>query len=189
VSGTIVRTLAYLNHARMGNYAEAIAIGRATGKTPDIVADDKPGRTKYGYGLNIEQPLADGGETGLFARLGWSDGANESFVFTEVDRAASAGAQVSGVHWSRHDDRLGIAGLVHALSPTHREYLADGGTGFLLGDGALNYGHEEIVEAFYRAQLTPYVQVGPDVQYVRNPGYNRDRGPATILGFRVNVRY
>ena len=188
-TGTIVRTLAYLNHARMGNYADAIAIGRAAGVAPDIVGNDKPGRTKYGYGLNVEQPVADSGETGLFARLGWSDGANESFVFTEVDRAASAGAQIGGAHWSRGDDRVGIAGLVHGLSALHQQYLAAGGTGFLLGDGALTYGPEQIVEAFYRSQLTPYLQFGPDVQYIRNPGYNRDRGPATVLGLRLNLRY
>lgn len=188
-TGTVVRTLAYLNHARMGNYAEAIALGRVAGTPPNIVADDKPGRTKHGYGLNIEQPVADSGETGLFARLGWSDGVNESFVFTEVDRAASLGAQISGAHWGRRDDRIGIAGLMHGLSAAHQRYLAAGGLGFLLGDGALNYGHEEIVEAFYRGQVTPYLQFGPDVQYIRNPGYNRDRGPATVLGLRLNLRY
>jgi hypothetical protein len=189
VTGTVVRTLAYLNHARMGNYDEAIAIARGAGTTPDIVADDKPGRTKYGYGLNIEQPLADSGETGLFARLGWSDGANESFVFTEVDRAASIGVQISGAHWGRPADRIGIAGLAHGLATPHQQYLAAGGLGFLLGDGALTYGPEEIIEAFYRGQVNEYLQIGPDVQYVRNPGYNRDRGPATVLGLRLNLRY
>jgi high affinity Mn2+ porin len=188
-TGTVVRTLAYLNHARMGNYAEAIAIARASGTTPDIVADDKPGRTKYGYGLNIEQPLADGGETGLFARLGWSDGANESFVFTEVDRAASIGVQISGARWGRAADRIGIAGLAHGIATGHQQYLAAGGLGFLLGDGGLTYGREEIIEAFYRGQISEYIQIGPDVQYIRNPGYNRDRGPATVLGLRLNLRY
>jgi hypothetical protein len=187
-TGTVVRALGYMNHARMGDYAEAIAIGRALGKAPDIVADDKPGRTKYGFGANIEQPLADSGETGLFARLGWNDGATESFVFTESDRAASFGAQVSGAHWDRHDDRLGIAALIDGISSAHRQYLAAGGIGFLLGDGALTYGPEEILEAYYRGQFTPYVQFGPDVQLVRNPGYNRDRGPATIVALRLNVR-
>ncbi len=188
-TGTVVRTLAYLNHARMGNYAEALAIARAAGTTPDIAADDKSGRTKYGYGLNIEQPLGDGGETGLFARLGWSDGANESFVFTEVDRAASIGVQVSGAHWGRGADRIGVAGLAHGIATGHQQYLAAGGFGFLLGDGTLTYGREEIVEGFYRGQVNQYLQIGPDVQCIRNPGYNRDRGPATVLGLRVNFRY
>jgi high affinity Mn2+ porin len=188
-AGTVVRTLAYFNEGRMGDYADAIAIAQETHTVPNIAADDQPGRTKYGFGLNLEQPLADSGETGLFARLGWDDGNTESFVFTEVDRHASLGAQVSGAHWHRSADRFGIGGVVHGLATPHEEYLAAGGSGFLLGDGALNYGHEEIVEAYYRAQLGDCVELSPDFQYIRNPGYNRDRGPATVPGVRLNLRY
>ena len=188
-AGTVVRLLGFLNHARMGSYADAIRVAQQTGQPPNIVADDAPGRTKYGFGLNVEQPLADGGDTGLFARLGWSDGRNESFAFTEVDRHASAGIQISGAHWSRHRDVLGIGVLIHGLSDLHREYLALGGSGFLLGDGRLNYGNERILEAYYRVQIGRWVQVSPDLQQIWNPGYNRDRGPATVLGLRLNVRH
>jgi carbohydrate-selective porin OprB len=144
---------------------------------------------KYGFGLNIEQPLADSGATGVFARLGWSDGANESFVFTEVDRHLSLGTQVAGARWRRHDDRLGLGFFAHGLSDLHRAYLASGGLGFLLGDGRLNYGCECGMETYYRVQFGRWVQFSPDVQYIWNPGYNRDRGPATIVGFRLNARY
>jgi high affinity Mn2+ porin len=188
-AGTVIRLLGYLNHARMGSYADAIRIAQQTGRLPDVAADDTPGRTKYGFGLNAEQPLADSGETGLFARLGWSDGRNESFAFTEVDRHLSAGLQLSGVRWRRRRDVVAIAVVDHALSALHREYLAMGGHGFLLGDGQLRYGHERIVEAYYRLQIGRFVQVSPDLQQIWNPGYNRDRGPATVLGLRLNVRY
>jgi high affinity Mn2+ porin len=187
--GTIVRLLGFLNHARMGSYSEAVAKARSANTIPDIVADDQPGRSKYGYGVNIEQPIADGGETGAFARFGWNDGKNESFVFTEADRHASAGIQVSGAHWSRSTDRFGLAVSQTGIVQVHRDYLNAGGLGFLLGDGRLNYGPEQLVETYYRSQLGPYLQVGPDVQYIRNPGYNRDRGPATVLSLRVNLRY
>ena len=189
VTETIVRPLVFMNHARMGDYAEALAVARRTGGVPNIVATDARGRRKYGYGLNVEQPLADSGETGAFARLGWNDGATESFVFTEVDRHASAGLQVDGVHWGRAADRVGAALLVHGLADAHRDYLAGGGSGFLLGDGALTYGREQIIEAYYRAAVGDFTQLSADVQRIRNPGYNRDRGPATVLGLRVNVRY
>jgi carbohydrate-selective porin OprB len=171
----------------MGLYSEAIA--RAGSGIPDIAADDKPGRHKYGWGLNVEQPIADGGETGAFARIGWSDGAAESFVFTESDRLLSGGLQVSGVHWGRSEDRVGIATAIDGIVKSHQDYLARGGQGFLLGDGALTYGEEQVVEAFYRIQLGRYTQLSPDVQYIRNPGYNRDRGPATVVSVRLNVRY
>jgi high affinity Mn2+ porin len=186
---TVARILGYENHARMGNYAEALAVGRSTGQLPAIAADDKPGRRKYGFGLNLEQPVSDAGETGLFARLGWNDGANESFAFTEVDRHLSAGVQVSGVHWGRKDDRFGAAGSRTGIVRVHRDYLNAGGLGFLLGDGKLNYGAEEIMETYYRVQLGRPLQVSPDLQLIRNPGYNSDRGPALVGSVRVNFRY
>ena len=188
-AGTVVRLLAYLNHGRMGDYAEALAIARVSGMQPDVVAADRPGRFKYGFGVNLEQPLADSGETGVFLRAGWDDGHTESFAFTEVDAHLSIGAQLSGTAWGRRADRLGVAVVVHGLSRPHRDYLAAGGTGFLLGDGALRYGPEQIVEAYYRLQLGPFVELSPDVQLIRNPAYNEDRGPASVFSLRVNLRY
>ena len=187
--GGVVRVLAWQNHARMGDYEEALARARATNSVPDIVADDTPGRVKRGIGLNVEQPLADSGETGLFLRAGRVNGTTESFAFSEVEGHVSFGIQVAGGHWSRGPDRAGIALLRHAINTAHQQYLAAGGAGFLLGDGSLRYGPETFVEGFYRAQVGPYLQLGPDVQYVRNPGYNRDRGPALVTTIRANVRY
>jgi hypothetical protein len=204
-AGTVLRLLMYRNQARMGDYREALRIAAAAGTTPDIVADDRVGRHKYGFGINIEQPLADDGETGMFARLGWNDGHTESFAFTEVDNLVSVGGQVSGVHWSRTDDRLGAAVAINGLSEPHRDYLAAGGYGFLLGDGALNYGHEQTLEIYYRAQLSwlsPWplddsttlfkkyplkLQLTPDFQYIRNPGYNHDRGPVKFWAVRFHA--
>ena len=188
-NGPVLRLLAYQNHARMGDYQAALARARTTGSTPDIVADDTPGRRKRGVGLNVEQPIADEGETGAFLRAGADNGTTESFAFTEVEGHLSGGVQVAGNHWGRRPDRLGIAGLRHTINSAHRDYLAAGGTGFLLGDGALRYGAETFLETYYRTQLGPYLQVGPDVQYVRNPGYNRDRGPAWVTTLRANLRY
>ena len=184
-----VRLLGYVNHARMGLYRDAIAAAASTAQPPDIVTTDAPGRRKRGWGVNVEQPLADGGETGLFFRAGGADGDVESFAFTEVEHHLSGGLQLTGARWRRAADRVGIGLVRHALSADHRDYLAAGGSGFLLGDGRLRYGPEEIVEAYYRVQIGPYVEASPDVQRVANPGYNRDRGPATVLGVRLNLRY
>ncbi len=188
-NGGAVRVLAWQNHARMGDYLVALERARTTGTTPDIVADDRPNRRKRGLGLNVEQPLADSGETGLFLRAGADDGTTESFAFTEVERHLSAGVQLAGTHWARASDRAGVALLRHTINDAHRSYLAAGGRGFLLGDGALRYGSETFVESYYRAQLGPDLQFGPDVQYVRNPGYNRDRGPAWVTSLRASLRY
>jgi hypothetical protein len=188
-AGTVLRVLAYDNRARMGIYNEALAIARATGSNPNIVADDRPGRAKYGFGLNVEQPLADSGNTGAFLRLGWSDGASEDFVFAEVNRLAAGGVQVAGTPWHRRDDRLGLAFAVNGLSHPHERYLAAGGLGFVLGDGRLRYAPEEVFEADYRLQLPflSFVQLTPGIQRIVNPGYNADRGPAVVYTLRVNL--
>jgi high affinity Mn2+ porin len=195
-AGTIVRLLGYRNTARMGDYQEALALGAATGTTPNIVADDRNGRHKLGFGINLEQPLADQGETGLFARLGWNDGRTETFVFTEVDRVASLGAQLAGSRWRRTQDRLGVALVAEGLSAPHREYLSAGGCGFVLCDGRLSYAPEKIVEVYYRAELISQLvrfparlQLSPDFQYAQNPGYNRDRGPVRFVGVRLHLEY
>ncbi|MCE7950048.1 MAG: carbohydrate porin [Xanthomonadales bacterium PRO7] len=187
--GWALRLLAFRNTARMGIYRDAIAAAQTSGETPNIVADDRDGRHKTGFALNGELPLADGGDTGLFARYGWNDGKTESFAFTEVDRAFSVGAQLSGAHWQRAQDRLGIAFVSEALSADHRDYLAAGGSGFVLGDGRLNYAHEQIVETYYAFQPIAHVVLSPDLQYIRNPGYNADRGPARFAGLRVHLEY
>ncbi|MGH8293053.1 MAG: carbohydrate porin, partial [Gammaproteobacteria bacterium] len=77
----------------------------------------------------------------------------------------------------------------NGLSSQHTAYLEAGGCGFDLCDGALNYGYEKILEAYYRIQVGKYVQVSPDMQFISNPGYNRDRGPARVIGLRLHANY
>lgn len=195
-SGAVLRLLAFRNTARMGDYREALALAAATDTVPSVAADGRDGRHKYGFGVNGELPLIDEGETGLFMRLGWNDGATESFVFTELDRLASIGAQLSGIHWDRPHDRLGVGLVLEGLSAAHHDYLAAGGYGFLLGDGRLNYAHEQILEAYYRVQLFDAIgklplrlQLSPDFQFIRNPGFNQDRGPVRFYAVRLHLEY
>jgi carbohydrate-selective porin OprB len=84
-------------------------------------------------------------------------------------------------------DRAGFAFTANALSGDHREYLALGGQGFLLGDGRLNYSREKIVELFYTVHLWRGVFGSFDLQHVNNPGYNRDRGPVLVPALRLHL--
>ncbi|MBV8538438.1 MAG: carbohydrate porin [Alphaproteobacteria bacterium] len=184
---TVVRFLAFANQARMGNYDEAVQIAQATGTTPSVQADDKVGRWKYGFGLNMEIPLADNGNTGLFFRAGWNDGRTETWMFTEIDRSLSVGGQLMGSHWGRDDDWVGLGVAVNGLSSQHKAYLAAGGSGFMIGDGALpHYKPETIVETYYNFTLiNPYLRLGPDYQFIANPAYNGDRGPVHVASIRA----
>jgi carbohydrate-selective porin OprB len=173
----------------MGDYRAAMAKANEIGTVPDVHADERAGREKFGIALNVEQPLADDGETGLFGRAGWSNGRTSAWSYTEVDRHVSAGLQISGRRWGRRRDRIGIAYAVQGLALPHREYLAAGGIGMLLGDGKLNYDPERIFEIYYRIQLGRFFQLTPDFQHIHNPGFNFDRGPLIVFSVRFRFMY
>ena len=187
-SGT-VRALGFRNVAAMATYRTAVALGQATGTQPNVEAVRQPGHTKVGFGLNAEQEISK--EVGLFARLSYNDGRNETWAFTEIDHSASLGAVSTGARWQRPDDRLGAAVVLNGISPEHRAYLAAGGYGFIVGDGALNYGLERIAEVYYSIALPRYhASLSPDYQFVVNPAYNRDRsGPVHVVAVRLHVEF
>ena len=68
----------------------------------------------------------------------------------------------------------------NAIKKDHQNYLADGGLGFLLGDGDLNYGRENIVESYYTVHVWRGIYLAPGLQHINDPGYNRDRGPVVV---------
>ena len=184
----VVRVLGYLNHADMGNYRETNAeFLEGETATPDITATRREGRHRYGFGLNLEQEITDA--FGVFGRLGWSDGNNEAFCYTEDDRTLQVGGLVKGGSWRRGNDRLGVAFVVNGIVAAHQEYLALGGVGIMLGDGGLTYGQEKIVEAFYTAHLWRGFSMSYDFQHVNNPGYNEVRGPVSVSAVRFHTDF
>jgi high affinity Mn2+ porin len=182
----VVRALSFLDHGSFGSYRNAIEAYRAGGETapPDITVQRQPGRLKYGFGLNVEQELTS--VLRAFGRFGWADGHLETLAFTEADQSISGGADLKGTPWRRKDDKFGMAIVANALSGDHREYLALGGTGLVLGDGGLNYRREKVLETYYTLKLWRSVYLSADVQRVWNPGYNHDRGPAIVGALRLH---
>ncbi len=181
LSGT-VRTFLYWSEANMGSYAAA-----ATQAAPEDISLTRAYRSKAGVGVSWDQQLADG--LGCFVRLSWNDGHAESFTFTEIDESVAAGLALGGKAWGRSGDTAGVAVAADGISSGHRHYLGEGGTGLILGDGALAYAPEEILEAYYAFQATRWLQLGPDVQYIRNPGYNSARGPVPVFALRAHVEF
>src|SRR5262249_10186265 len=175
----VLRFLSFVNHANMGSYREAIdnfLAGRTP--TPDITAHPLQTTIKYGFGVNFEQPL--NAWVGVFGRWGWNEGRHESFAYTEVDQTAQIGAGASGRAWHRKFDRAGLVFVSNGISRDHQQYLALGGLGFLLGDGHLTYGRENIVETYYTVHLWRGIYPAFGLQHFNNPGYNRDRGPVVV---------
>ena len=186
--GGVVRLLAYTNYANMGLYREAIAnFDEGLTPIPEITNHPWHITRKYGLGINLEQNLTR--NLTAFARFGWNNGKTESFAYTEVDQTFVEGLGANGAWWHRKQDRAGVAFISNAIKKDHQTYLADGGTGFLLGDGRLNYGRENIVETYYTAHVWRGIYVAPGLQHINDPGYNRDRGPVLVASFRLHVEF
>ncbi len=184
----VTRLLFYANRAHMGDYREAVqAFLAGTDTTPTITAHEHLGALKYGFGYNTEQELTV--SLRVFGRFGWNEGQHESFAYTEVDQTALAGADYAGTRWRRPLDKIGLAFVSNAIKRDHQNYLHYGGLGFLLGDGNLNYGRENIVEGYYNWHTWRGLFYAVDVQHINDPGYNRDRGPAWVGSVRAHVEF
>src|SRR5580693_7842358 len=188
----VVRLLAYTNYANMGIYRDAVEqFEDHTAPQPESIPEitNHPWHItrKYGFGVNIEQNLLP--NLTAFARFGWDNGKTESFAYTEVDQTFAEGLGANGAWWHRKQDRAGIAFVSNAICKEHQTYLADGGLGFLLGDGNLNYGRENILETYYTVHVWRGIYLAPGLQHIVNPGYNRDRGPVLVPSFRAHIEF
>jgi high affinity Mn2+ porin len=181
-----VRLLGFANKASMGRYRDAVGLAAAQGGAPQLAAVRRPG-WRTGVVVNAEQELGEA--VGVFARLGANDGSKEAYEFTEINRSLAAGVVIGGQHWGRPGDEAGFAAVANQLSGEARAYFAAGGTGILIGDGALSYGAEKIVEAYYTARLGKWFSLAFDVQHATHPAYNRSRGPVPIYALRLHAQF
>ena len=188
------RILLYGNTAHMGTYREAVQDflnGSDTAKysvtVPTITLHEHTGAFKYGVGYNTEQEVTE--NLRVAGRFGWNEGQHESFAYTEVDQTVELAADYVGARWHRPVDKIGLAVVSNAIKADHQNYLKLGGLGFLLGDGRLNYGRENIEECYYTYHAWRGMFYSLDVQHIADPGYNRDRGPVWVGTVRAHVDF
>jgi high affinity Mn2+ porin len=175
------------SHGRMGLLDEAVQLAQVSGNPVDIAAVRRY-RDRVGVDLNLEQRLS--ADLGMFARLGRAAGNVEAYEFTDIDRTVSAGVSLKGSRWARADDTVGLAGIVNGISAARERFLNAGGLGILVGDGQLQHpGAEQIVETYYNLAVLQQVHVSLDYQFVKNPAYNRDRGPVSIFAVRFHAQF
>jgi high affinity Mn2+ porin len=178
-----LRSIAWLNSAFSGSYRETL-------NNPALnldIAQTRAGRIKYGYVFNLEQALTD--DIGLFGRWSWNDGKTEIMAFTDIDASLATGLSIKGTRWGRPDDVIGVGGAINALSKDHRDFIAAGGLGVLIGDGALNYRRERILETYYAYALNKHITLTADYQFITNPAYNADRGPVSVFSGRFHGEF
>jgi high affinity Mn2+ porin len=181
-----VMLTAFASRARMGLLDAAVQVAQATGNAADLAAVRQL-RNRVGIDFNLEQELSQ--NLGMFARVGKSAGNVEAYEFSDIDRTVAMGLSLKGSRWARADDTVGIAGIVNDISAARVQYLNSGGLGILVGDGKLPHpGPEQIIETYYSVGVLQQLHVSLDYQFVKDPAYNRDRGPVSIVGVRVHAQ-
>lgn len=106
---------------------------------------------------------------GLFGRVGFTDG-----EVNIIERHFSMGLSFDGMIDARPHDVFGIVGWHNSFSDDLAGNLDDSSQGF---------------EAYYRFQVTPWLQVSPDVQYLIDPGIQEGTDDAVVLGLRALVHF
>ena len=181
-----IRVLTYVNRANAIGYREATPLLIANGPDADL-SSAYAYRCKYGFGLNLEQKVT--GTVGVFSRLGWNNGQVQGWMYNDSNWTASLGTSVTGSSWRRTNDAFGLVYIESGASRSNQEFLEAGGTDILDGDGALTYGGEKVVEAYYNFSVWKSFHVTPDYEFVDNPAFNRDRGPVSVIGIRLHSQF
>jgi high affinity Mn2+ porin len=106
-----------------------------------------------------------------------------------VDRTATAGLALKGARWRRPEDAVGVAGVINGISAVHRQYLAAGGLGITIGDGALDYGAERVAETYYNWKIAKHYHLTADYEFAPDPAYNRARGRVNLFALRFHTEF
>jgi high affinity Mn2+ porin len=178
-----IRLFTYDTRAHMGSYQDTL-------NNPSLgedIALTGAYRYKYGFGINMEQEIRK--NLGFFARVGWNDGKNQTFEFTDVDRTATTGLSLKGAAWGRPEDTVGLGLVMNGISAVHRQYFEAGGLGITIGDGGLDYSAERIAETYYNWAIAKHFQLTLDYQYAPDPAYNRARGPVNLIAARFHTEF
>ena len=181
-----VRLLGWVNRGTMGTYDAALALPASTPNYPDITLTREI-RTNPGGVISADQAVTN--DLGLFSRLSWSPGHLEIIGTTDCSNSVLFGGVLKGRAWGRPNDAIGLSGVTGGLSSDARAYFAAGGLGIVIGDGALNYHREQVLETYYALMLEQWATVSLDYQFIADPAYNADRGPVSVFSLRIHTAF
>ena len=107
---------------------------------------------------------------GAFFRYGYAPSRRN-----DITNFFSLGFQYQGLADGRDDDILGV-GYAH---------------GFFANTAASSYAedYESALEVYYSAQITPWFNLSPSVQYVANPGGSNSAKDATVFAIRAQMTF
>ena len=107
-------------------------------------------------------------------------------AFTKEDRNFlnfyfDAGLTYKGLIPTRDDDTIGLAFAYAQIGNTARDTL--------INEGSVGVGAEMVLELTYQAQITPWLVLQPDLQYIMNPGGTQDLNNALVIGGRAAITF
>ena len=168
----------------MANYQNAINLASKTNTIPSIYNARQANQTAWGYGLNAEQAITK--DIGIFGRWSWNNGQTETQTY-DISKSLSGGLSITGSAWNRKEDTFGLAFAVNGISASEINYLQLKGSTMFIGDGALQYKPEQILETFYSFNIYKGVYLSADYQRIANPAYNAARGPVNFFSLRAHI--
>jgi len=107
---------------------------------------------------------------GAFLRYGYAPSKKN-----DITSFWSGGFQYQGLFEGRDDDVLGL-GYAHGV-------FADTAASTYPED------YESALEAYYNAQVTPWCNISPSIQYITNPGGSSAVSDAVVFGIRAQIRF
>jgi high affinity Mn2+ porin len=177
------------SRGRMALLDETINLAQTTGVDINTaLIDSRQYRSRLGGVFGLEQPITEA--LGVFARLSKAAGNVEPYEFTDIDRSVAIGTSIKGLGWHRPGDTVGLVAIDNGISGEREQYLNLGGLGILIGDGQLPHpGAEQILETYYSVAACSWAYISLDYQWVKNPAYNTDRGPVSIVALRLHAQF
>lgn len=111
---------------------------------------------------------------GVFGKFGYANG-----DLNPIMNFWSIGLQYKGLVEGRDDDvaAIGFAQGIFSDQPS-----ANDGEDY-------TENHENALEIYYNAQVTPWLSLSPSIQYIINPGGNKTVSDAVVLGLRAKITF
>ena len=132
-------------------------------------------RDDVGFYITCDQMLIKENDTsedtqgiGAFFRYGHADSKRNDIV-----GFWSIGFQYQGLFDGRDDDVLGLGFAQGFFSDYASTTYTDD--------------FESALEIYYNAQVTPWLNISPSIQYIANPGGDRTADNAVVLGVRAQM--
>lgn len=145
-------------------------------KHTDLLDSSKDNLSNQGLGISLDQQVSN--DITLFARYGIQDEDVSKF-----DQVFTIGGQIIGNSWKRANDVIGIA---YGASHVDGKYK-DASLGL---DGYVaNASYEHYLEAYYKYWANKNLSISPDIQYIVNPGGDKEKDDIFIYGARMQATF